>query len=228
MAKQLYHVRKIPVRGGVPMRGPRSDSLHDGRPTVVLSSRDLGKRLTLAGLGEHTPDRLGRRIQVLQSRKLHGKPVQRMPISAGRMIPGLGDGSGFMPGLGDNGGFVPGLGGGSVNARLGRAIPHTERRVMFGPATKRMAVSAGKMLPGLASDDTSDVYTLGYLSAANLYDQVDGLGCCANGWSGMPSPAMSAPGMGMELPLVGEVTVPKLLAAGALLAFCMMARKRYA
>jgi hypothetical protein len=225
MAKQLFHTRRIPVRGGVPMKGPHSRWLRDAKGTVFLSKPDLGKRLTLAGgLG----DALGKRIQVLQNKKLGGRPVRRMPVSAGRMLPGLSGSDGFMPGLGSEGGFMPGLGGGEVRDRLGRAIRHTKRHVLIGPASKPINGHGGKMLPGLSDDTTVDTQVAGYLSSADLYDQLDGLGCCGNGWSGMPTPAMSAPGMGMDLPVIGEVTLPKMIAGAALVAFFMMSRRRYA
>lgn len=232
MAKQLFHTRRIPVRGGVPMRGPHTQVLRDAHGTIKLSTRGLGKRLALAG-GLGGP--LGKRIQVLQSKKLSGQPIKRMPVSAGRMLPGLGD-NGMLPGLGDEGGFMPGLGGGEIRSRLGKAIPHTKRQVLIGPASKPINGHGGKMLPGLSDDTTVDSQAVGYLSAADLYDQLDGLGCCG-AWQGMPTPAMSMygnsggmlpPGMGVDLPIVGELTMPKVIAGAALLAFFMMSRRRFA
>lgn len=215
--------RAIGVRGGVPMQGPATVKLMDAKPTLSLS-RALGTKLALAGLGLGALDpRLGKQIRTLHSSSLKAKPVTLMPVSTGTMIPGLGDGSGFMPGLG-GGGFMPGLGA------LDRRIPGPKTRKLTARTSKATAESAGKMLPGLACDDPDHVVSAGQLSADDLYDQMEGVGM--NAWSGMPTPGMTAPGMpgigAVTLPVIGELTVPKMIAAAALLAFFTMARKRYA
>lgn len=229
--KVIYDTVRLPVRGSVPlpvdggvrMQGPKAVRLHDAKPTVPLS-RALGTKLALAGMGLGALDpRLGKQIRATQSTHLSGRKTTVLPVSTGNFIPGLAGEGGFIPGLA-GGGFMPGLGA------LDRRIPGPKTRKLVARQSVPTAQSAGKMLPGLSCDDPDHVVSVGHLGAADLYDQMDGVGM--NAWSGMPTPGMSAPGMpglaGTTLPIIGELTAPKMVAAAALVAFFMMARKRYA
>ena len=195
------HGTNIPVRRGNPMKGPISKPVSDGY-TYSLA-RPLGAKLT--NLGDWS---LGRRIPGPVTRGAFVKKPTLVPFAAGNMIPGFGS---MLPGLsGDGSGMLPGLG----DWPLGKNVrgPRTTRLVV--QRSKQLSPSRGNMLPGLANDGELDVMDVGYLSADDLYDQVDGMGD-----DGM------LPGFG----LFDEMNKPALMIAGAaLIAFWLMSKRRYA
>lgn len=228
-SRAIYRVHPIPVRGGIPMKGPTRTNITDGK-SVTISPDSLGRHLTSAPAREQTEFAGfagysgGGFMPGFGNLERHPVPFEHVPQFAGL------DGDGMLPDMG-------GLAG------LGKRIPHTagvpmgtprtrnldpamSKRIAFqktvmlrGAANRPLPAAAGKMLPGLSAELDTEVVADAQMSADDLYNENELAG---------PSDGM-LPGLGeFSLPIIGEVTIPKVIVAVALLAFLNMARKRYA
>lgn len=228
--QRIHKVRAIPIRGGIPMRGPKRTPLNDGL-TRTISPESMGVHLTnkptrevteFAGLASDGF------MPGLGDFERHAVPFEHVPQFAGFAGDGMLPDMGGLAGLGKRIRHTSASVMGTPQTRnlstagLGKRLPVKQSIMLRGPRTTKMVGTSGKMLPGLSAELETEVVGDGMFSAGDLYDAGNDDELAGN--DGM------LPGLGLDMPdtIMGMDTKAVMIGAGALLAFWWLARKRYA